>query len=85
MYLHRLVTSGRSCFFLARIEAVLAEVCCGYSPALKPAENFGAGIDFLMITGVSNDAAPDKPVWLVGLSFARDTRRFVEGVVQRGW
>ena len=25
--------------------------------------------------------APDKPVWLVGLSFARDTRRFVEGVV----
>ena len=29
--------------------------------------------------------APDKPVWLVGLSFARDTRRFVEGVVQRGW
>ena len=29
--------------------------------------------------------APDKPVWLVGLSFARDTRRFVEGLVQRGW
>ena len=28
--------------------------------------------------------APGKPVWLVGLSFARDTRRFVEGVVQRG-
>ena len=26
--------------------------------------------------------APDKPVWLVGLSFARDTRRFVEGVVE---
>ena len=25
--------------------------------------------------------APDKPVWLVGLSFARDTRRFIEGVV----
>ena len=25
--------------------------------------------------------APDKPVWLIGLSFARDTRRFVEGVV----
>ena len=25
--------------------------------------------------------APGKPVWLVGLSFARDTRRFVEGVV----
>ena len=25
--------------------------------------------------------APDKPVWLVGLSFVRDTRRFVEGVV----
>ena len=36
---------------------------------------------FLMITGVSYDAAPDKPVWLVGLPFARDTRRFVEGVV----
>ena len=27
--------------------------------------------------------APGKPVWLVGLSFARDTRRFVEGVVQK--
>ena len=25
--------------------------------------------------------APGKPVWLVGLSFARDTRRFVEGAV----
>ena len=25
--------------------------------------------------------APEKPVWLVGLSFTRDTRRFVEGVV----
>ena len=25
--------------------------------------------------------APGKPVWLVGLSFARDTRRFVEGTV----
>ena len=25
--------------------------------------------------------APDKPVWLVGLSFERDTRRFVEGKV----
>ena len=25
--------------------------------------------------------APDKPVWLIGLSFARDTRRFVEGAV----
>lgn len=24
---------------------------------------------------------PGKPVWLVGLSFARDTRRFVEGTV----
>ena len=27
--------------------------------------------------------APDKPVWLVGLSFVRDTRRFVEGTVQQ--
>ena len=27
--------------------------------------------------------APGKPVWLVGLSFARDTRRFVEGTVQQ--
>ena len=25
--------------------------------------------------------APGKPVWLVGLSFERGTRRFVEGVV----
>ena len=25
--------------------------------------------------------APGKPVWFVGLSFARDTRRFVEGTV----
>ena len=25
--------------------------------------------------------APGKPVWLVGLSFARDTRHFVEGTV----
>ena len=24
--------------------------------------------------------APDKPVWLVGLSFERDTRKFLEGV-----
>ena len=28
--------------------------------------------------------APGKPVWLLGLSFERDTHRFVEGVVQRG-
>ena len=27
--------------------------------------------------------APDKPVWLVGLSFERGTRRFVEGTVVR--
>ena len=27
--------------------------------------------------------APDKPVWLVGLSFERGTRRFVEGAVTR--
>ena len=27
--------------------------------------------------------APDKPVWLIGLSFARDTRRFVEGTVMK--
>ena len=25
--------------------------------------------------------APGKPVWLIGLSFERGTRRFVEGVV----
>ena len=25
--------------------------------------------------------APGKPVWLVGLSFERGTRRFVEGAV----
>ncbi|MCQ2389263.1 MAG: hypothetical protein MJ138_06075, partial [Kiritimatiellae bacterium] len=27
--------------------------------------------------------APGKPVWLVGLSFERGTRRFVEGAVAR--
>ena len=27
--------------------------------------------------------APGKPVWLVGLSFVRDTRRFVEDTVQQ--
>ena len=27
--------------------------------------------------------APDKPVWLVGLSFERDTRKFLEGVYER--
>ena len=27
--------------------------------------------------------APGKPVWLVGLSFARNTRRFVEGDVRK--
>ena len=25
--------------------------------------------------------APGKPVWLVGLSFERGTRRFIDGVV----
>ena len=27
--------------------------------------------------------APGKPVWLVGLSFARDTRHFLEGTVRQ--
>ena len=27
--------------------------------------------------------APDKPVWLVGLAFERDTRKFLEGVYER--
>ena len=27
--------------------------------------------------------APDKPIWLIGLSFERDTRKFLEGVYER--
>ena len=49
--------------FAARIEAILAEVGCGYNPALKPAENFGAAIDALAAKAMRGEG--ELPVILV--------------------
>ena len=49
--------------FAARIKAILAEVGCGYDPALKPAENFGAGIDALAAKAMRGEG--ELPVILV--------------------
>ena len=49
--------------FAARIRAILAEVGCGYDPALKPAENFGAAIDALAAKAMRGEG--ELPVILV--------------------
>ena len=33
--------------------------------------------------GHAGTHAPAKPVWLIGLSFERDVRKFLEGVYER--
>ena len=107
-YLHRLVTSGRSCVFLARprrfgkslMITTLKEIFSGRKDLFEGLAiaktdfawkkhpvlhfNFGFAAAATAKTYAEPYLAPGKPVWLVGLSFARDTRRFVEGVVQRG-
>ena len=49
--------------FAARIEAILAEVGCGYDPAKGPAENFGAAIDALAAKAMLGEG--ELPVILV--------------------
>ena len=72
-YLHRLVTSSRKCFFLARPRRFGKSLMI---TTLK--EIFNGRKDLFEGLAI---AGTDKPVWLVGLSFTRDTRRFVEGAV----
>ena len=84
-YLHRLVTSGRTCVFLARprrfgkslMITTLKEIFNGRKDLFE-----GLAMDQETAKKYAEPyLAPDKPVWLVGLSFERDTRCFVEGVV----
>ena len=49
--------------FAARIEAVIAEVGCGYDPAKDPGENFGAAIDALAAKAMRGEG--ELPVILV--------------------
>ena len=49
--------------FAARIKAVIAEVGCGYDPALDPGENFGAAIDALAAKAMRGEG--ELPVILV--------------------
>ena len=86
-YLHRLVTSSRKCLFLARprrfgkslMITTLKEIFNGRKDLF---EGLAVAMDQATAKAYAEPyLAPDKPVWLVGLSFARDKRRFVEGTV----
>ena len=78
-YLHRLVTSGRTCVFLARPRRFGKSLMITTLKVDRPA---AVAMDQATAKKYAEPyLAPDKPVWLVGLSFERDTRCFVEGVV----
>ena len=65
-----------------RIDLVADHPCGTYVFELKVGRPAAVAMDQATAKAYAEPyLAPDKPVWLVGLSFARDTRSFVGGVV----